>query len=231
MKTLSWLIVLNPSVLLPFFLECEELFVNYTQRNDLCMDEFGRWPLHLTCTMLKGPKRMELLRKLLPLKIPFDKKVFETSSGPNESTLEACKRLGISDVYEVLNMSTMGDSLKASVLKERDRIEALLATSSTFFMDYKSFEKGKDGFENNAMMEQISKSLEKAFEQRTPISDDIFFLVWRWNTKINGGKPLVSSLWKALEKTLREVLRIPVDEFSWICTRGPALSFGGCHPF
>ncbi len=124
------------------------------------------------------------------------------------------KSKGIWDAYEILTMSTMGESLKNTVLTERNRIESLIAFSSSFFAENKRyFEKGSKEYE---MMEQMTLSLVNAFEKRLPISEDLLFLLWKWSTQITGGRPLESLLGKVLFKTLENILVIPLNAFDWL---------------
>ncbi len=208
MRAVSCLVQNNLGISLPFFMECEELFVKYARKHALEDEEFGRWAIFEISRSMSCPNRMELLKRLLslkiPLKIPFER---------NKTAMDTSKENGIWDAYEELTMSAMGDSLKNSVLRERDRIEALDAFSSNFFAENKlCFEKGED---DHAMMKQLTISLENAFENRKPISEDLLFLCWKWNTRISGGSPLDSRLGKSLFKMLEDILVIPLNLFDW----------------
>ncbi len=188
---------------LPFFIEFEELFVKYSRKHNLEDERFGRRVIFAICEG-QGFVCMKLLKRLLSLKIPFDR----------TSAVDICKEKGVWDAYEMLIMSTMGKSLKNTVLRERNRIEALLAFSSSFFAENKlCFEKGSKDY---AMMEQLTVSLVNAFENRRPISEDLLFLSWKWNNQISDGLPLESILGKSLCKTLEGILVTPVNAFDWI---------------
>ncbi len=146
------------------------------------------------------------------MKIPLHMEV-GTGIIAKKNPIEESKDGGVWDAYEVLNFSTMGESLKNTVLRERNRIEELLAFSSNFFAENKGcFEKGEDDY---SIMEKLGISLVKSFEKRLPISEDLLFLCWKWSTEITGGHPLDSFLGKELSKILNDILVIPLNAFNW----------------
>ncbi len=96
---------------LAFFEEIEEYFAAYAKSND-CHKEFGKRELFQLCNLGEsGGKKefyMPLLEKLLSLNISFDVK----EEWEGKSPFEICKKRGKWDIYEKLNLSKMGESLK-----------------------------------------------------------------------------------------------------------------------
>ncbi len=198
-------------IALPFYKTFESLFVEYSQ-GPKREDDFGKKLLFTLCdvrgdqkTGLSG-EAATILRGLLSLKIGLD-----TVNNDGKSPFDVCKTRGRWEMYEMMNLSQMGDSLKGSVVAERERVEALRATAASFIDTNRCLEKGK----GHEMMEIIVKSLEESFDKRLPISEDILFIGWRWIHLTNDGRPLKTSLWRCMAKNLKEVLAIPMNMLYW----------------
>ncbi len=213
MRAVTVLAMERLDVALPFYMEFEELFIKYAKTHGLESEEFGRLAIISLCETIDFKNRMKLLKKLLSLKIPFHIPIVY---GSYRLAVEVCRENGIWDAYEALNLAKLqlGDPLKKTVLREKERIEALVAFSSSFFAENElCFEKGTNDY---AMVNQMTASLVDALETRRPISEDLLFLCWKWNTRITEGRPLDSLLGKSLCKTLEDILfTAPLNEFDW----------------
>ncbi len=215
MKTVRGLAERGMDLSLDFYMEFEDLFVKYARNHmeKIKDEEFGRMTIVAISQHNGFQNRMSLLKRLFSLRIPFVEDKSIAPGFPNKTVIDISKEKGIWDAYEALTLSTMGESLKNTVLGERDRIEALVAFSSNFLSQNKRcFERGTSEY---STMEQMTISLVNALEKRLPISEDLLFLLWKWSSQISGGHPLDSFLGKGLCKILNDILLIPLNAFKW----------------
>ncbi len=115
--------------------------------------------------------------------------------------------------YELLNLSKMGDSMKTRVIEERERLEGLRATATTYLEANNCFKKRSEGYK---MMEYIRDSIIRSFEKRHPLSEDMLFICWKWLQKLHDGQPTKSHLWGKISKSLRSALKIPLNAKDWV---------------
>ncbi len=95
---------------LPFWQEMEEFIATHA-KSEKRHKEFGKDLLFAVCNcygqISRSTSLLKLLENLLPFKISLDVK-----NSDGETPFGVCKRIGRWDVYEKLNLSQMGESLK-----------------------------------------------------------------------------------------------------------------------
>ncbi len=65
-------------------------------------------------------------------------------------------------------------------------------------------------------MDVVIKSLVACFKERTPLSEDLLFLGWKWSARSVEGGTSKSLLWTSLKETLSKVLAIPLNKTDWV---------------
>ncbi len=213
-------------IALPFFNQFIEIFVSHA-KSDNRIEEFGSDLLLALCGVgalqyvVYSGDAFTIFKKLFSHKI-----ISVAKNSKIHEAIEKAKNRGRWKMYEMLNLAQLGDSVKGSVIAERDRWAALKSTGASFMEVNACLEKDSLGFK---MMEAISSSLEGCFDKRWSLSEDLLFFTWRWTYLMHDDRPLTSSFWKCIEKNLREVLRIPVNplEFKWFTDNvlGSAVSY------
>ncbi len=91
---------------LPFWREME-VFIASHAKSEKRPKEFGKGLLFALCGTHGFEGGMALLENILSLKISLDVKNWE-----EETPFDVCKRKGRWDIYEKLNLSEMGESLR-----------------------------------------------------------------------------------------------------------------------
>ncbi len=185
-----------------FLQEFEQIFLTRMKTDVSFIEEFliGLCKEKVAKKVKRSGEALRLVKKLVSMKVPF------------ERALEESKRSGSMEIFEYLLFCGMGEALKGSVLKERQRVENLKGFASSFMNAHRCLEKDSKGHE---FMEEMTRFMEVSFEKKLPISEDILFLTFRWSAIRCDGKIMESSIWKSLAKVLTEVLSIPMKEIEW----------------
>ncbi len=119
---------------------------------------------------------------------------------------------GLFVLLEVLNLAKMGDKMKGRVIQERERLKRVKATAANFLSANDCFNEKSKGY---AMMGLLTESILTCLKQRTPLSEDLLFIVWKWSAKVEKGGTSESNLWKTLKETLEKTLVIPLVKRHW----------------
>ncbi len=99
---------------LALFEEMEEYFAAYA-KSDESPEDFGKDILFQLCKLKEKSKKefyMPLLEKVLSFNISLDVKYTPKWDRVGKTSFELCKKSGKWDIYEKLNLSQMGESLK-----------------------------------------------------------------------------------------------------------------------
>ncbi len=130
---------------------------------------------------------------------------FESTHSPK--VVARARRLYV--FLELLNLAKLGESMKGRVISKRAKIQELKAMSANFLLSNDCYTLDSKGYK---MMEEVTLSLVTCLKERSPLSEDLLFIAWKWASKTVKGGASKSILWKTMRKTLEEVLVIPLNK-------------------
>ncbi len=128
------------------------------------------------------------------------------------SVKEVAKQKSLYVFLEELNLAGMKGSMKGRVVEERAKLCSKKGMASNFLETNDCFNASSDGY---SMMKILEKSIISCLKQKTPLSEDMLYLTWKWVCKTTKGGSSNSELWEAIEETLLEVLKLPINKRDW----------------
>ncbi len=85
--------------------------------------------------------------------------------------------------------------------------------TANFLAANKCYEKDSSGYK---MMEMMTGAAITCLKERTPLSEDMLFIAWKWSAKVEEGGSSKSRIWKTLKETLEKTLVIPLNRRHWM---------------
>ncbi len=122
------------------------------------------------------------------------------------------RRNGSYAILEEINLAAMKGSMKGRVVEERLKLSSKKAMATNFLETNKCFTPKSEGYE---MMKSMQKSIITCLEQRTPLSEDMLYVSWKWLSKVKKEGSSKSKLWEAIKETLLNVLTLPINKRDW----------------
>ncbi len=149
-----------------------------------------------------------------------------------ESIKERAKRSGAYAYLQKLNIDSLKGSMKGRVTEERIKLSSKqgtfpspppsfrptqtkthVAMAMNFLTANNCFEPSSEGYE---MMKCMEKSIITCLKQKTPLSEDMLYLTWKWVCKTKKGGSSNSELWETIKETLLNVLDLPINKRDWV---------------
>ncbi len=130
-----------------------------------------------------------------------------------ESVKSRAKENGCYAFLEELNLVAMKGSTKGRVIEERLKLSSKKAMATNFLNANNCFNPSSEGY---SMMKRMETSIIECLKQKTPLSEDMLYVTWKWVSKVTGeARSGNSELWTTIKETLLSVLTIPINKRDW----------------